>query len=61
MIIEPEFRKRIARIISPKASLEDIEDVIETKFQSDRRRVAYKKADAVISAILSALSQSKGE
>jgi hypothetical protein len=51
-----ELRKRIARIISPKASFEDTEGARDTKFQMDRRRVAYEKADTVIAVLTAALS-----
>ncbi|MDB5606692.1 MAG: hypothetical protein JWP25_3592 [Bradyrhizobium sp.] len=54
-----ELRKRVARIISPKASFENIEGVHDTQFQKDRRRVAYEKADAVIAILRGSQKASK--
>jgi hypothetical protein len=50
VVVDEAFRKKIARIISPKASFHGLDGMRESQFQLDRRRVAYEKADAVIAA-----------
>lgn len=51
-MVDEELRKKIARIISPKACFEDFDGIQWSRFQMDRRRVAYEKADKVIAEII---------
>lgn len=41
-------REAIARIIDPTAKFEDIEGVSWSKFEIQRRELAYQKADAIL-------------